>query len=148
MAEESAPRQSRRTFLNYLLGVVSAIWIPTVLYPIYEYFQIPPKKDDAPASVVAAKVKDLKPNSGVIFKFGSSPGLLVLGPDGQLRAFSAVCTHLDCTVKYRPDMQKIHCACHGGIYDLGGRNISGPPPRPLTQFRVVQKGDDVIVFRV
>jgi Rieske Fe-S protein len=145
---EGPERISRRSFLlNTLLGVTAVGWLGSILFPIVQYFKIPPRKDDEPASVVAGNIKNLKPNEGVIFKFGSTPGLLVLGPDGQLRAFSAVCTHLDCTVKYRPDMQKIHCACHGGTYDLNGRNISGPPPRPLTQYRVVQKGDDVIVFR-
>jgi Rieske Fe-S protein len=34
------------------------------------------------------------------------------------------------------------------MYDLTGRNISGPPPRPLTEFKVTQKGDDVIVSKV
>lgn len=147
MADESPPPSGRRSFLNVLLGVGTAVWVPTILYPIVEYFRIPPKKDDAPASVVAAKFADLKPNQGVIFKFGSEPGILILGADGALRAFSAVCTHLDCTVKYRPDLQKIHCACHNGMYDLNGRNISGPPPRPLTQYKVTQKGDDVVVSR-
>ena len=148
MADKSATRMGRRSFLDYLLGALTAVWVPTVLYPIYEFFQIPPKKDDAPASVVAAKFADLKPNEGIIFKFGSQPGLLILGSDGQLRAFSAVCTHLDCTVKYRSDLGKIHCACHNGMYDLNGNNIAGPPPRPLQQFKVAQKGDDVIVSRV
>jgi cytochrome b6-f complex iron-sulfur subunit len=146
-AEESAPRSGRRSFLNSLLGLGTAIWVPTVLYPVYEYFRIPPKKDDAPGSIVAAKFADLKPNQGVIFKFGSEPGLLIMAADGTLRAFSAVCTHLDCTVRYRSDLQKIHCACHNGMFDLNGQNISGPPPRPLTQYKVAQQGEDVIVTR-
>ena len=147
MGETSGEPLNRRSFLNVLMGFASVGWLGSVLFPIVEYFKIPPRKEDEPTSVVAAKFTDLKPNEGVIFKFGSSPALLILGPDGQLRAFSAVCTHLDCTVKYRPDLQKIYCACHGGTYDLNGLNIAGPPPRPLTPFRVVQKGDDVIVFR-
>lgn len=146
MSEAPRGPVSRRSFLNTLLGVTSLGWLGTVLFPIVQYFRTPTRKEDVPTSVVAAKIQDLKPNEGIIFKFGASPALLVLGPDGRLRAFSAVCTHLECTVKYRPDMQKIHCACHNGIYDLNGRNISGPPPRPLTEYRVVQKGDDVIVF--
>ena len=148
MNEKSSPQIGRRSFLDYLLGFFTAAWVTTVLYPIYEYFQIPPKKEDLPDSIVAAKFGDLKPNEGVIFKFGSKPGLLILGVDGTLRAFSAVCTHLDCTVKYRPELQRIHCACHNGLYDLNGQVISGPPPRPLEQYTVVQKEDDVIVSRV
>jgi cytochrome b6-f complex iron-sulfur subunit len=148
MNEKPKPEIGRRSFLDYLLGFFTAAWATTVVYPIYEFFQIPPKKEDLPDSIVAAKFEDLKPNQGIIFKFGSKPGLLILGTDGTLRAFSAVCTHLDCTVKYQPELQKIHCACHNGLYDLNGQVISGPPPRPLDQYTVVQKGDDVIVSRV
>jgi Rieske Fe-S protein len=147
VADESTGKVNRRTFLNYLLGISVVGWAGSVLYPVVEYFKIPPKKDDEPTSVVAASFKSLKPNEGVIFKFGSKPGILIMSADGQLKAFSAVCTHLDCTVKYRPDLQKIHCACHGGMYDLNGTNIAGPPPRPLTPYKVTQKGDDVIVTR-
>lgn len=147
MADERSGNINRRSFLNVLLGVSVVGWAGSVLYPVVEYFKIPPKKDDEPASVVAASFKSLKPNEGVIFKFGSKPGILILGADGQLRAFSAVCTHLDCTVKYRPDLQKIHCACHGGMYDLNGQNISGPPPRPLAPYKVTQRGDDVVVTK-
>jgi Rieske Fe-S protein len=147
VGEASDRKITRRSFLNLLLGVSAAGWLGSVLFPVFEYFKIPAKREDEPTSVVAANLKDLKPNEGVIFKFGSTPGILILGTDGRLRAFSAVCTHLDCTVKYRPDLQKIHCACHGGMYDLNGQNIAGPPPRPLTAFKVTQRGDDVIVSK-
>ena len=56
-------------------------------------------------------------------------------PDGQFRAFSAVCTHLDCTVQYKADTSQIWCACHNGLYDLSGNVVSGPPPRPLETLR-------------
>ena len=57
-------------------------------------------------------------------------------------AFSATCTHLDCIVEYRPGVKKIWCNCHDGQYDLNGRNVGGPPPRPLTPYTVnlVSKG--------
>ena len=139
---------ARRNILNVLLGLSFVGWAGTILFPVIQYFKIPPQKDDQPDSVVAAKLKDLKPNEGVLFKFGSTPALLIMGQDGQLRALSAVCTHLECTVKYRSDLQKIHCACHNGMYDLNGTNIAGPPPRPLVEYKVTQKGDDVIVSKV
>ena len=83
----------------------------------------------------------------VIFKFGSKPGLLVRTPDGELAAFSAVCTHLDCTVQYKTDTSQLWCACHNGMYDMGGRNISGPPPRPLELYDVHVKGEEIYVNR-
>lgn len=138
---------SRRTFLDYLMGFGLLAWIAAVLYPIVEYFKVPKQAEATPTSVVAGPVKDFKPNSGKVFRFGNEPALLVDTPDGKLEAFSAVCTHLQCTVQYRPDMQRIWCACHGGVYDLNGRNVSGPPPRPLQEYKVTVKGDDIIVSR-
>ncbi len=109
---------------------------------------IPPRiVESSAASVVAAKTTDLKPNEGRIFKFGSKPGLLVQTAEGEYRAFSATCTHLDCTVQFRADEKMIWCACHNGRYDLTGRNVSGPPPRPLEQFQVNVRGQEIIVSR-
>jgi Rieske Fe-S protein len=71
----------------------------------------------------------------------------MLGSDGQYRALSATCTHLSCTVQYRGDLRQVWCACHNGMYDLAGRNLSGPPPRPLEQYDVHVRGDEIIVSR-
>ncbi|HUI29665.1 MAG TPA: Rieske (2Fe-2S) protein [Candidatus Acidoferrales bacterium] len=138
---------SRRTFLDYLLGLGVIAWLGSVLYPIIAYFRVPEQTEATPTSVTAGSVKDLKPNQGKVFRFGNEPAILINTPDGKLEAFSAVCTHLQCTVQYRPDMGKIFCACHGGVYDLNGRNVAGPPPRPLQEYKVAVKGDDVIVTK-
>jgi Rieske Fe-S protein len=66
-------------------------------------------------------------------------------PGGELRAFSARCTHLDCTVQYREDLNHIWCACHNGHFDLAGRNIAGPPPTPLERFDVNVRGSQIVV---
>jgi nitrite reductase/ring-hydroxylating ferredoxin subunit len=89
----------------------------------------------------------VKANSGQIFKSGSKPALLVRTPAGELRAFSAVCTHLNCTVQYRPDLSQIWCACHNGHFDLNGKNVEGPPPRPLDVFVVNARGNQIVVSR-
>jgi Rieske Fe-S protein len=141
------PDASRRNFLNYLLGTGALATLASIVYPIIR-FMIPPRVIESSAStVVAAKVSEIKPNAGKIFKFGSKPGILVETPSGEYRAFSAICTHLDCTVQYRPDEKLIWCACHNGRYDLTGRNISGPPPRPLEEYKVNVRGDEIIVSR-
>ena len=66
---------------------------------------------------------------------------------GEVLALSATCTHLDCTVQYRKDLGVIWCACHNGKYDFNGRNIAGPPPRPLDEYRVVMQGDEVYISK-
>ena len=65
-------------------------------------FLVPPRGGEAEtASVVAGTLNELPPNSGKVFPFGSRPAIVVRTPDGELRAFSAVCTHLDCTVQFK-----------------------------------------------
>jgi Rieske Fe-S protein len=139
--------QSRRRWINLLLGSGVVASIISFVYPAIRYIIPPPVAESASRFVVAAKVGELKNNSGKIFKFGSRPALLVRLADGSYRAFSAVCTHLNCTVQYRSDLQQIWCACHNGLYDLGGRNVSGPPPRPLETYEVHVQGEDVVVTR-
>ena len=116
-------------------------------YPVLRYLVPPRITDMGGDTVVAGKVGELRPNSGKVFRFGSRPGLLLLGADGQYRALSATCTHLSCTVQYRGDLRQVWCACHNGMYDLAGRNLSGPPPRPLEQYDVHVRGDEIIVSR-
>ena len=144
-ANRSEP--ARRRFMQFLLGgglLASAV---AFLYPVLRYLVPPAATDLGGDSVVAAKVGELKANSGKIFRFGSRPGLLVRTADGEYRAMSAVCTHLNCTVQYRSDVREVWCACHNGFYDLNGRNVAGPPPRPLDSYAVHINGDDVVVSR-
>lgn len=144
----SSPALSgRRRFAQILLGGGLLASLASFLYPVLRYLVPPAATDLGGDSVVAARVGELKPNSGKIFKFGSRPGLLVLDKGGEYHAMSGTCTHLSCTVQYRPDLREVWCACHNGLYDLNGRNISGPPPRPLELFDVHVRGDEVVVAR-
>jgi Rieske Fe-S protein len=143
----SAKLATQRRWVNVLLGSGVLASIASFIYPAIRYVIPPAVAESTSHSVVAAKVVELKNNSGKIFKFGSQPALLVRTADGEYRAFSAVCTHLSCTVQYRADLREIWCACHNGLYDLAGRNVSGPPPRPLERFAVNVQGEDVIVTR-
>jgi Rieske Fe-S protein len=117
----------------------------SVLYPVVRYL-VPPDIPEAQTNrTVAGREGDLKPNESKVFAFGSEPAILIRGPDGGYHAFSATCTHLNCTVQYRSDMRQIWCACHNGLYDLAGKNVSGPPPRPLEEFAVhVAEGEIVV----
>jgi Rieske Fe-S protein len=138
---------SRRRAIEIFLGGGVLATLASFLYPVFRYFVPPAVVDLGGDEVVAAKLGDLKPNSGKIFRFGSRPGLLILNNDGSYRALSATCTHLGCTVQYRSDLREIWCACHNGTYDLNGRNISGPPPRPLDVFDVHVRGEEIVVNR-
>ncbi len=149
MAEqEFAEEPSRRRFIDWFLATSAGAFLLSMLYPVGRYLVPPPVGESAAGTVtLAIKPDEVKPNTGQIFKFGSRPGILVRTPAGELRAFSAVCTHLNCTVQYRPDLGHIWCACHNGHFDLNGKNIAGPPPRPLDSFAVNARGTQIVVSK-
>ena len=140
-------RPPRRRIVEVLLGGGLFASVVSFVYPVLRYLIPPPVADLGGDEVVASKVGDLKPNGSKIFRFGSRPALLLMTAEGEYRALSAVCTHLSCTVQYRNDLHQIWCACHNGLYDLNGRNVSGPPPRPLEVFQVHVRGDEIVVSR-
>ena len=147
MDVHSPSSPSRRKFLDYLLGSSAVATVGAILYPIFK-FMVPPDVVEAQQnSVSVGKNAEIPANSGKIFKFGSKPGIIIRTETGQLKAFSASCTHLDCIVQYDPGSKQIVCACHNGKFDLTGKNVSGPPPRPLEEFSVNVKGDDITVTR-
>lgn len=140
-------RITRRRLADYLLAAGLAGLAGTVLYPIARYLIPPRVREVAAGSVVAAKVGDLPPNSGRVFLLGGRPAILVHTPQGTYKAFTAICTHLACTVQYRPEIGHIWCACHDGHFDLNGQVLAGPPPRPLAELSVTVKGDEIVVSR-
>lgn len=140
-------QQSKRDFLKYVLTGGLLAWAASVLYPIFAYLKPPKQSEVEVSSVKAGKLSEIEKDSGKIVKFGTKPVILIRSADGNLRAFSATCTHLDCTVQYRKDYGLIWCACHNGKYDLNGRNVSGPPPRPLDEYRVIVQGEEVSISK-
>jgi cytochrome b6-f complex iron-sulfur subunit len=90
-----------------------------------------------------------EPGSVLMFRFGTRPTMLIHHTDGTKVCFNAVCTHLGCTVEFQPDQERIHCPCHGGNYDMyTGKNVGGPPPKPLGVYNVEETDDQVIITRV
>lgn len=139
---------SRRGFVDWILGSSVAGFVAAVFYPVVRYI-FPPASAESVVNTVTLPfpASELPAGSGRIFRFGDRPAIAVRTQSGEIRAFSARCTHLDCTVQFRDDLGLIWCACHNGQFDLNGRNIAGPPPRPLDAYDVRLRGDQVIVTR-
>jgi len=58
-------------------------------------------------------------------------------------AISDRCAHLGCPVRWVDAAERFICPCHGGVYDLLGRPVGGPPVRPLDRFYTRVIGDQV-----
>ena len=147
LAHTDSPH-SRRSWIGYLLGTSLGATIVSFVYPVLRYV-VPPLTTEPSLSEVELDVKpgDILPNSGRIVPFAGKPVLLFRTPAGELKALTAMCTHLACTVQYRSERSDVWCACHNGVYDANGSNVSGPPPRPLVRLDVNVRGDKIVIRR-
>jgi nitrite reductase/ring-hydroxylating ferredoxin subunit len=99
----------------------------------------------APRGWVTADVdpETLELDSPVPVRFSGSVGgtavsgsaWLVLREAGELVAFDPKCPHARCAYELTDD-KRFSCLCHDAFFDLDGNVLSGPPPRPLDEFRV------------
>jgi cytochrome b6-f complex iron-sulfur subunit len=129
---------SRRRFLNWFLGTTAGALVVAVVYPVLRFVSPPQVAEAATNQIEAGNTNDpeLLEKGFKIVRFGAEPVILVKVGENDFRAFSATCTHLDCVVDYRKEKSAIWCNCHNGSYDLQGRNVGGPPPKPLAPFKV------------
>jgi menaquinol-cytochrome c reductase iron-sulfur subunit len=58
----------------------------------------------------------------------------VVKQNGSYKIFSNTCTHMECPVHWDDALRQFLCPCHGGLYDINGNNVGGPPPKPLPQY--------------
>jgi Rieske Fe-S protein len=142
-----SPIKPRRDFINLLLGGSIAAFAVSIGYPIYNYLEPPAVEEVKVSNIKIGKIDDMEKDSGKIVKFGNKPVIVIRTQTGEYKAFSAICTHLDCIVQYKKEYGQIYCACHNGRYDLNGKNVSGPPPAPLAKYNISVKGDEVVIYR-
>lgn len=143
---------SRRKFLQTGVFGACAVYIGAIGFPVFRYLNSPVEASQlasAVKEVTLDKANELAVGTALMFKFGTSPALLIHHADGSWVAMSAVCTHMGCTVKFDEGAKKITCACHGGVFDAAtGENISGPPPRPLERYDVKVNDANVVVTKI
>ena len=138
----------RRRWLSRLLATSFGAAAVAFVYPILRYL-VPPASSEPSQSEVQLEVEasEIQPNTARIVPFAGKAILLLKTASGELRALTATCTHLACTVQFRPERSDIWCACHNGTYDTKGVNVSGPPPRPLTPLEVFVRGEKIVLKR-
>jgi menaquinol-cytochrome c reductase iron-sulfur subunit len=74
-------------------------------------------------------------------------------PNNELLVLSPTCSHLGCNVPFATDEERksskndlyFKYPCHGGEYDRLGKNIAGPPPRPLDTFKPLLKDRKIYI---
>jgi cytochrome b6-f complex iron-sulfur subunit len=139
-----APRSRRDFMANIILGTGTVLGLGILAYRFLEYLYpvvLPIKLVEVPAG----KPDDIPPDGVQLVQLSGGPVMLEKAENG-VRAFSAICTHLGCTVQWHPVERKFICPCHQGIYDFNGNVLSGPPQRPLEKLQVKVRDEQVFVL--
>lgn len=138
---------NRKAFINLALGAGGTGFLAAMLYPVLRYLLPAEVAEAAPDLLKVGSVKEFGGGASKILRFGRVPIIVIKDLKGGFHALDATCTHLDCIVQYKKDEDLVWCACHNGKYDLSGKNVSGPPPRPLAKYEVKVQGDDILVLK-
>ncbi|MBW1884940.1 MAG: Rieske (2Fe-2S) protein [Deltaproteobacteria bacterium] len=147
--DTSVPQVPRRKVLDVLLKVTLLGWLGSVLYPIISYLKpLPQQGPTGPVGLTRVQVEKVEREKFAIVPVGTRRVLVLEDGDGELHALDARCTHEGCTVRYVPGEALISCACHNARFDLTGRVLAGPPPRPLAKHRVMRDAEGGIVVAV
>lgn len=98
-------------------------------------FIFPEKKDEVERKLLVGRRDEFKVGEAKEFNYGERDLFLVRTNDG-FKVYSAICTHLGCKIRWEGYRDRFFCPCHKGIFSPSGEVISGPPPRPLDEFKV------------
>jgi cytochrome b6-f complex iron-sulfur subunit len=115
----------RRGFVKVLSAFLGVVGLGVLAGPAIAFFW-PSKLEEVPSEPVKVGAADSR-----TIRYGRYPALVIQLPEG-VRAYSAICTHFACLVKYNRDSGEIECPCHAGYFNASdGSVLSGPPPKEL-----------------
>jgi Rieske Fe-S protein len=143
---DAPERPRRRDFLDLAVGGSAAAFAVAMAYPVARYAEPRARVDAGPVTV--GKLEDFPLGGARTVLVHDRPVLVLRAGDGQLRAFSAICAHLQCIVGYSPERNQIECPCHQGVYGNDGQRLAGPPPRGLDELLITVNDGSVIVSTV
>ena len=138
----------RRRFLCGMLGGGAAALGCGVAVPVTQYVGNLQEEPPPPFVKMPEDQWQLPPGKARMARYGSMKILLIRTPkpEAELKIFDANCTHLDCTVGYEEDKNRIVCNCHKGYYDVEGRVTDGPPPKSLPKLHFKEMPDGTLVI--
>jgi cytochrome b6-f complex iron-sulfur subunit len=143
--KQQATNVSRRDFAKFLTLVSGGLMVGSGLVAAKAYLL--PKEEVEGEHFVCKK--DEVPVGGTrafVIEGSTIPYILIHLENGDFKAYEQKCTHLSCSVFYKPGTGIIHCPCHEGSFDAKtGDVLAGPPPRALPSLEVFFKENDIYV---
>lgn len=134
----------RRRFLSQAVMGFGALFGLGLLAMRFAQFLVPAPKPKRMEAVLIGSEAKVPLGEAVALDLGGQK-MMVLRTEEGVVAFSRRCTDLGCLVSWNKERQQFLCPCHQGVFDKTGRNIAGPPPRPLDRMEVVKRGGQLYV---
>ncbi|HEX7507750.1 MAG TPA: Rieske (2Fe-2S) protein [Polyangia bacterium] len=133
---DTPEKPSRRGFFGTMTGFAIALlaWPKMALSAGKSWVAVP----------LAKAPKLQKVGGSMVTKIRGKELLLVRDSETSARAYEAKCPHEQCDLNYAPDSQKIECPCHAALFDLNGKVLEGPPPRPLETYPAIVDGERIL----
>lgn len=135
---------TRREFCNFLFLTSSALFLGAAGFAGKSVYDSKFEPQFAPVKIEGAD--DLQVGSSLNFGYPNEndSAILIRAADGKFYAYGQKCTHLSCPVYYEKRRDRIECPCHEGGFDVyDGRNIYGPPPRPLDKILIEERNGEI-----
>ena len=137
---------NRREFLGYSIVGLGFIAGASVFVPAATYFISPIWKKNPEEWVLLGETQKIPVGKPVKVEFlqrrkdgwmtvEEKQSAWVLTKEGsEFTVFDPRCTHLGCPYRWDESKKQFLCPCHTAVFDVDGKVISGPPPRPLDRF--------------
>lgn len=139
-------KSNRRSFLNFLLGLVLLVGIGGTVKTILQYLW--PSEEiiggGSAGGTTTIPLGEIPVGGSKTVRHQGKPFVVVRQPTG-IYAVNAVCTHLGCIVYWDKDKRQLACPCHTAFFALNGAVILGPPPSPLPVAQAKVVGEQIII---
>lgn len=150
--------KDRRKILSWSVGIINLAVVAGIFAPVAGFIGSPLKKKEIDdwIDVIGEHEIEVGSTKEVRFKTMVEDGYQTVEREyvlymhrylDRIVVFDPACTHLGCRVIYQQDQNKYLCPCHGGVFDVDGKVVSGPPPKPLETHGVRIENGRVFVNR-
>ena len=136
---------TRRRWLDWFVKAAAFLVTALIGLPTMAFVVLPAFRRSRPQWLKVGRLDEFRPNepTAITLTFQRRDGwvirtvrrtvYVVVKPDGSVKVLSNICTHANCAVRWEHQKRAFFCPCHDGYFDLNGKVISGPPPRPLDE---------------
>lgn len=144
LSNEAEPAtETRRTLFAWIIGIASGLIGLGLAIPLAGYVISPALKRREASWVEVGPTDHLPTGEPVELEYASAVKdgwrtvtakkavWAIKQPTGNIAVFSPICPHLGCGFRWDAGDNTFKCPCHGSVYDVNGKVLAGPAPRPL-----------------